>query len=157
MLALVIVAAALGQVTAGPSLAVGGAEPNLVLALVVARAWLAGTRSALWPAVLGGLLLDLSARGPLGVHALALVGATLAAGWLAERHLQGHTALAALAGPPALAAYSGLVLAAAALLRQPLPNWPLALILVLVGCVVQALLCPLAVLLLNRPHRRALA
>ena len=57
-------------------------EPNLVLALVVAWAWVRGPRWAFGWAVLGGLLLDLSGGGVLGVHALALVVAAYAVGVL---------------------------------------------------------------------------
>lgn len=57
-------------------------EPNLVLALVAAWAWVRGPRWAFGWGVLGGLLLDLSGGGPLGVHALALVVAAYAVGVL---------------------------------------------------------------------------
>ena len=57
-------------------------EPNLVLALVVAWAWVRGPRWAFGWAVLGGLLLDLSGGGVLGVHAVALVIAAYVVGLL---------------------------------------------------------------------------
>lgn len=57
-------------------------EPNLVLALVVAWAWVRGPRWAFGWAVLGGLLLDLSGGGVLGVHALALAVAAYLVGFL---------------------------------------------------------------------------
>ncbi len=60
----------------------GRMEPNLVLALVVAWAWVRGPRWAFGWAVLGGLLLDLSGGGVLGVHALALVVAAYVVGVL---------------------------------------------------------------------------
>jgi len=68
-----LAAAALAQVTWAPRFEVGGAFPNLVLLAVVAVTWTLGARSALVWACVGGLLLDLTASGPIGPHALALL------------------------------------------------------------------------------------
>ncbi|MGH2930786.1 MAG: rod shape-determining protein MreD, partial [Solirubrobacteraceae bacterium] len=59
-----------------------GLEPDLVLALVVAWAWVCGPRWAFGWALLGGLLLDLAGGGPVGVHALSLLVAAYAVGVL---------------------------------------------------------------------------
>jgi rod shape-determining protein MreD len=72
---------ALVQVTWAPHLSLFGAFPNLVLLLVVVATWLAGTRAGMWWAISGGLLLDLTAAGPLGPHALALLAGSYVAGF----------------------------------------------------------------------------
>ncbi len=135
-----VLAAALVQSTAGPDLAVAGAAPNLVLALVAARSWRAGLPGGLWMALGGGLLLDLAGQGPVGVHALALLAAAAVTGLLAERSNQANALIGALAAAPASAAYSLVVLTAAHLLRQPLPPPTVALLLVLVGAAYQTAL-----------------
>jgi rod shape-determining protein MreD len=149
-----VLAAALIQSTAGPDLAVAGAEPNLVLALVAARSWLAGLPGGLWVALGGGLLLDVSGQGPLGVHALALLAAAGVTGLLAARSDQANVLFGALAAVPATVAYSLVVLTAARLLRQPLPPPAVASMLVLAGAAYQAVL-GLALLIPMRRWARA--
>ena len=61
--AMLLVAAALAQVTWAPRLEVGGAFPNLVLLAVVAVTWTLGARSGFVWACVGGVLLDLTAPG----------------------------------------------------------------------------------------------
>ncbi len=61
-----LLAAALLQVTRPEA-------PNAVLALVVARAWVAGGSAGLLWALAGGLWLDLMGIGPLGGHGVALL------------------------------------------------------------------------------------
>lgn len=80
--ALLVLFAALVQVTWAQNLAVQGVFPNFVLVVVVAIAWTYGQRAGLAWACAGGLLLDLAAPGPLGPHALALLcGAYVAGTW----------------------------------------------------------------------------
>jgi rod shape-determining protein MreD len=153
-LAGIVLAAALVQSSAGPDLAVAGAEPNLVLALVAARSWLSGLPGGLWVALGGGLLLDLASQGPLGVHALALLAAAGATGLLAARSDQSNAIFGALAAVPATIAYSLVVLTAAHLLHQPLPPPAVAFALVLTGAAYQAALT-LALLIAVRPWARS--
>lgn len=106
-------------------------EPNLVLALVVAWAWVRGPRWAFAWAVLGGLLLDLSGGGVLGVHALALVAAAYVVGVL--RSLSGSHAwpLTIPAGALGGTLYGALVvLALHVFQREPLSS---ALLLEVLG------------------------
>ena len=79
----VLAMAALLQVTLVGRLDPSLPQPNLVLALVVARAWLRGGGAGMRWALAGGLLLDLAGIGPLGEHALALLAAAYGAGVLA--------------------------------------------------------------------------
>src|SRR5207302_10909265 len=90
--ALLMAGAALAQVTWAPRFEVGGAFPNLVLLGVVGVTWTLGTRSGLVWACVGGLLLDLTASGPIGPHALALLpGVYLISFWI--RNLEHPNAL----------------------------------------------------------------
>ena len=73
---LLMVAAALVQVTWASQLEIAGAFPNLVLIAVVGVTWAQGVRAGLLWACAGGILLDLNAPGPLGLHALALLAET---------------------------------------------------------------------------------
>jgi rod shape-determining protein MreD len=79
----VLAAAAVLQVTLVGRLDPALSQPNLVLALVVARAWVRGGGPGMRWALAGGLLLDLAGIGPLGAHALALLAAAYGAGVLA--------------------------------------------------------------------------
>src|SRR2546430_15497388 len=84
--ATLLVAAALAQVTWAPRFEVGGAFPNLGLLGVVGVTWALGARSGLVWACVGGLLLDLTASGPIGPPALSLLpGVDLIRFWV--RHL----------------------------------------------------------------------
>ena len=77
---LLLLFAALVQVTWAQHLTVLGVFPNLVLVVAVAIAWTHGQRAGLAAACAGGLVLDLEAPGPLGPHALAMVCAAYVAG-----------------------------------------------------------------------------
>src|ERR1700674_990114 len=68
LLALVLV-----QVTWAPRITIAGAFPNLALVVVIAITWTAGVRQGMAWACLAGLMLDLTADGPLGPHAAALL------------------------------------------------------------------------------------
>jgi len=76
-LALAMLALALAQATVFPRLF--GAPPNLLLLLIVSQALIAGPANAARWAFYAGLGLDLCADTTLGVHALALLVAVLAA------------------------------------------------------------------------------
>lgn len=122
-------------------------EPNLVLALVVAWAWVRGPRWAFAWAVLGGVLLDLSGGGLLGVHALALVVAAYVVGVL--RSLSGSHAwpLTIPAGALGGSLYGGMVVMALHVFqREPLSS---ALLLEVLGGAITSgalLAIPFAVL-----------
>jgi rod shape-determining protein MreD len=102
--AALVVVAALVQVTWAPRLVVDGAFPNLVLVTVVCISWTAGARAGLLWAAFGGLLLDLTAPGPLGPHALALLAVAYITGfWI--RNVESSSLL-----QPAFAAAAGTVI-----------------------------------------------
>lgn len=142
---------ALVQVTWAPKLSLAGAFPNLVLVAVVAIAWTRGQRAALVWACAGGLLLDLTAPGPLGPHALALlVVAYLTGFWL--RNLDGsHVVHAVIATAVGTLAYSAVLIGADDLLDLPLPPWNVAAEIALAAAVYNAILVvPALALTLSR-------
>lgn len=143
-------AAALVQVTWAPRLEVHGAFPNLVLVLVVGTIWTAGQRAGLAWACAGGLLLDLTGPGPLGPHALALLGgAYLCGSWVryVDRDSLLQPVLAAACGT---AAYSVILVGADEVLGLPLPPLRVAVQLAVAAAAYNALLAPAAVLALRR-------
>ena len=97
----VMLALAVVQVTWAPAFSVAGAFPNLVLVAVVGITWMQGVRPGLVWACVGGVLLDLTAPGPVGPHAMALLTAAYATSLWArnlDRPHPVHVALTAAAG-----------------------------------------------------------
>ena len=72
-IAALLLATVLVLVTWAPRITMAGAFPNLALVAVIAITWTAGVRQGMAWACLTGLMLDLTADGPLGPHALAVV------------------------------------------------------------------------------------
>jgi len=103
-----------------------GMEPNLVLALIVAWAWVHGPRWAFVWAVLGGLLLDLSGGGVLGVHALGLLGAAYLVGLLRSLSHSHTWALTIPTGGLGGALYGVVVMGALHLFGGEAVTWQLA-------------------------------
>jgi rod shape-determining protein MreD len=101
-----VVAAALLQVTIASRFEVGGVLPNLVLVAVVVIAWTLGPRTGLVLACAGGLLLDLGTAGPVGPHALALLGGPYLIGWLSRRVQPPSAVVVAVTAAPATLLYS---------------------------------------------------
>lgn len=142
--------AALVQVTWAPRLTLLGAFPNLVLVIVVAISWTRGQRAGLLWACAGGLLLDMTAPGPLGPHALALLaGAYVTGSW--ARNVDG-TSLAqpALAAAIATLLYSLILVGAADTLGLPVPPPGLAAQLAGAAALYNAVLAIPAILVLRR-------
>lgn len=102
-----------------------GMEPNLVLALTVAWAWVRGPRWAFAWALFGGLLLDLSGGGTLGVHALALLVAAYVVGLLRSLGGPHGWALVVLTGALGGALYGGVVMSALHLFQGEALSWQL--------------------------------
>jgi len=105
--AVLMVVAALVQVTWAHHVALLGVVPNLVLVAAVAITWTHGQRAGLAAACLGGLLLDLESPGPLGPHAVGLLCAAYVVGlWARDvdpsRWLQPALATAVASGVYAL-------------------------------------------------------
>jgi rod shape-determining protein MreD len=148
--ALLLTAAALVQVTLLGRLDPAIPEPNLVLALVVSRAFVCGSRSGMVWGLAGGLMLDLAGTGPLGVHALAMLAAAYTAGLLAAAFDSRRSSLAALAAAAGAACYSVVVLGAADSLGLADVTIRTALPLVAGGAAACALLTVPAALLMRR-------
>ncbi len=154
--ALLMLVAALMQVTWAPAVSVHGAFPNLVLVIVTAITWTRGQRAGLIWACAGGLLLDLTAPGPLGPHALALLaGAYVTGSWVrnvdpsAPVHPMIATALST-------AIYSAVLVGADDLLNLPVPPPGLVLDLAVAAAIYNSVLV-LPVLLVARHLRREAA
>lgn len=151
---LVMLLAVLVQVTWASRIEVAGAFPNLVLLAVIALTWTAGVRTGLVWACVGGLLLDLTAPGPLGPHALALLAGAYVSGFWA-RNLDRESAIhPALAAAVSTVLYSLILVGADGLLGLPVPPLRLATQLTFAASVYNALLMPLAVAPLRRLQAR---
>jgi len=147
---MLLVGAALAQVTWAPKLEVGGAFPNLVLLAVVAVTWTLGARSGLVWACVGGVLLDLTAPGPIGPHALALLaGVYVISFWI--RNLEHPNALhVAVSAALTTAVYSALLVLTDNLVGMPAPTFGVAAQLAFAAAVYNALLMPIAIELVRR-------
>jgi len=144
--------AALLQVTLLGRLDVAVPAPNLVLVLVVARAWLRGGAAGMRWALAGGLLLDLAGIGPLGGHALALLCAAYAAGALAASFENDARVpwLAVLAGAAGGAVYGIVLLGLADSLGLAQVSVRAAAPLLLSGVVTTAVLVPITAVVMTR-------
>ena len=141
-----MLAAVLVQVTWASRLEVAGAFPNVALLAVIAITWMAGARTGLIWACVGGLMLDLTAPGPLGPHALALLaGAYVTGFWTRnlDRESPVHPAMAAAVST---ALYSLILVAADQALGLPVPTMRLALQLTVAASAYNALVMPLVLL-----------
>lgn len=149
LLGLVLVAALL-QVTWAPRLELFGTFPNLVLATVVSVTWLRGARAGLVWACIGGLLLDLTAPGPLGPHALALlVGAYVVGFWV--RNVKPASVLQpGLAAVAASAIYAAMLIGADDLLGLPMPPLRIAFDIAVAACLYNAVLVTAVLIVLRR-------
>ena len=146
----VMLALALVQVTWASRISIGGAFPNLVLVAVVAITWTQGVRAGLVWACIGGLLLDLTASGPIGPHALALLTVAYATSvW--SRNFQSanalHDALTAAAGT---VAYSLTLVMTDGLLGMPRMDAATVIRLTVAAAVFNAALAPFALEVLRR-------
>jgi rod shape-determining protein MreD len=145
-----MLATILVQVTWAPRLTIAGVFPNLALVAVIAVTWTAGVRSGLAWACIAGLMLDLTAPGPIGPHAVALLaGAYLTGFWTrnVDRESVLHPMLAAAAGT---AAYSMVLVAADDTLGLPVPSPGVAIQLLVAASLYNAVLMPVALPLIRR-------
>jgi rod shape-determining protein MreD len=147
---LVLLPAALLQVTLAPRLDVGGSFPNFVLLLVVAWTLLRGAGGGIGWAVAGGLLLDLLAPGPLGVHALALAVAAYATGFLKRSFEPDPVFLPAAAGALATVAYNLVLMGMTELLGSPIAFLPVLAAWVAPSALYDAALLPIALVFVRR-------
>ena len=124
--AALLLSAVLVQVTWAPALTIAGAFPNLVLLMVVGVTWVNGVRVGMAWACVGGVLLDLTAPGPLGPHALALLGGAYATGFWARNFDQKSFLHPVIAAVFATGLYSLTLLASDDMLGLPVPPVALA-------------------------------
>jgi rod shape-determining protein MreD len=147
-----MLAAVLVQVTWAPRITVAGVFPNLALVAVIAITWAAGVRSGMAWACIAGLMLDLTAPGPLGPHALALLsGAYLTGFWM--RNLDRESVLhPVVAVAVSTAVYSLILIGADDLLGLPVPPPAVAVQLVAAAAVYNAALIPVAIFVARKLH-----
>ncbi|MEO8745773.1 MAG: rod shape-determining protein MreD [Candidatus Dormiibacterota bacterium] len=157
LIAALLLASVLVQVTWAPRIAVAGVFPNLALVFVIAIAWTTGVRSGMAWACVAGLMLDLTAPGALGPHALALLAGAYVTGFW-SRNLDSKSLLhPALASAVSTALYSLVLVGADEFLDLPTPAFGIAVQLVLAASAYNAVLMPAAVLVvrtLNAPAPR---
>jgi rod shape-determining protein MreD len=151
-IAALLLATVLVQVTWAPRITVAGAFPNLALVAVIAITWTAGVRQGMAWACLAGLMLDLTADGPLGPHAVALLaGAYLTGFWV--RNLDRETLLhPVVAAAASTAVYSAVLVLADDLLGLPVPPPAIAIQLVVAASVYNAALMPIVLVVVRKLH-----
>lgn len=145
-----MLAAALMQVTWASHLEIAGAFPNLVLVVVMALTWTQGVRAGLLWACAGGILLDLNAPGPLGPHALALLVGAYATGFWSRNIDRGSLLHAAGAAAASTALYSLILIGGDVALGLPLTTLRTAVQLIVAASIYNAALMPLALVALRR-------
>jgi rod shape-determining protein MreD len=150
---LVLLPAAILQVTLAPRLEVAGAFPNLVLLAVVGWTLVRGAGAGIRWAIVGGLCLDLVAPGPLGVHPLALAAAAYGTGFLQRSFEADPVLLPGASGALATVAYNLVLVAVSDLLGHPIQLLPVLQAWIAPSALYEALLTPLALLLLRRLDR----
>jgi rod shape-determining protein MreD len=139
-----ILALTLVQVTWAPRLEVAGAFPNLVLCAVIAITWTLGVRAGLVWACVGGVLLDLTASGSIGPHALALLAGAYVTGFWTRNVEHANAIHLALTGAASTVLYSTVLVVIAGLLGLPVPDPLVAARLTLAAAVYNAILVPFA-------------
>jgi rod shape-determining protein MreD len=146
----VLLATTVVQVTWAPRLTIAGVFPNLALVAVIAFTWTGGVRAGMAWACVAGIMLDLTAPGPLGPHAVALiVGAYLTGFW--TRNVDHESVLhPMLAVAASSAAYSIILVAADDTLGLPVPPLGVALQLLVEASIYNAVLMPVALVFLRR-------
>jgi rod shape-determining protein MreD len=147
---LLLVAAALVQVTWASQLEIAGVFANLVLIAVMGLTWTQGVRAGMLWACMGGILLDLNAPGPLGPHALALLVGAYATGFWArnlDRESLFHPAAAVIVST---VLYSLVLIGADDALGLPIPSLRTAAQLIFAASLYNAALMPPALIALRR-------
>lgn len=147
---LLLLPAAVLQVTLASRLELFGAFPNFVLLVVVGWTLVRGAASGIRWAIAGGLLLDLLAPGPLGVHALALVAAAYGTGFLKRSLEPDPILLPSASGALATVAYNLVLVAASQALGNPVAFLPVLQAWVAPSAIYDAALVPFLLLLLRR-------
>lgn len=146
----VMLALAIVQVTWAPRLSVQGVFPNLVLLAVVVITWLNGVRAGLVWACIGGVLLDLTASGPIGPHALALLTVAYATSLWARNFESAHALHVALTAAAGSGVYSLTLVLTDGLLGMPGMDASTVVRLTVLAASYNAVLAPFALEALRR-------
>jgi rod shape-determining protein MreD len=145
-----IVATVLVQVTWGPRVTIAETSPNLVLVAVIAIAWTRGVPSGMAWACVAGLMLDLTAPGPLGPHALALVASAYLTGFWTRNVDPASRIQPVLAAAACTALYSLILVGAADTFGMPVPSLGVAAQLAGVAAIYNAVFVAPALSLARR-------
>jgi rod shape-determining protein MreD len=138
-IAAVLLASVLVQVTWAPRLTVAGVFPNLALIAVIAITWTSGVRNGMAWACVGGLMLDLTAPGPLGPHAVALLAGAYLTGFWTRNLDRDSVAHPLIAAAVSTAAYSVVLVVVDEMVALPVPPLSVAVQLVIAACVYNAI------------------
>ena len=144
---------ALLELTVGPYLRIGTAEPHLVLVLGIVVTVAIGLEAGLVWAFVGGLVLDVIAQRPLGSTSFALLLCVAATSVLASLLVRMRPVVPIIATFLLSAVYSMIHFAALNALVAPIPvNDPIALILpgVVYDTILAALVGPLVISIHDR-------
>jgi rod shape-determining protein MreD len=147
---LLLLPAAVLQVTLAPRLELVGAFPNFVLLVVVGWTLVRGAGPGIRWAIAGGLLLDLFAPGPLGVHALALAVAAYGTGFLMRSFEPDPFLLPGASAELATIAYNLVLVAASEALGHPIALLPVLQSWVAPSALYDAALLPILLVLIRR-------
>jgi rod shape-determining protein MreD len=148
---------ALLELTVGPYLRIGGAQPHLVLVLGIIVTVAVGLEAGLVWAFVGGLVLDVLAQRPLGSTSFALLLCVGATSVLARFFIRLRIFVPILATLLLSLLYSMILFVAYNALRTPIPVAdPVGVLLpgVVYDTILAALIGPLAISIHDR-HREA--
>jgi rod shape-determining protein MreD len=147
-----LLATVLVQVTWAPRLTVAGAFPNLALVAVIAITWTAGVRQGMAWACVAGLMLDLTADGPFGPHAVALLGGAYLTGFWVRNLDRESLVQPVIAAAASTAVYSAVLVLADDVLGLPVPPLGIAMQLIVAASIYNAALMPVALATARRLH-----
>jgi rod shape-determining protein MreD len=150
-----LLAAVLVQVTWAPRFTVAGVFPNLALVAVIAITWTVGVKQGMVWACVAGLMLDLTAPGPIGPHAVALLAGSYLTGFWARNLARESVLQPVIAAAVSTAAYSLVLVVVDEMLGLPVPSFGIGVQLVIGACVYNAALMPFAVWVARKVHAPA--
>lgn len=151
-IATVLLGLVLVQVTWAQRMTIAGAFPNLALVAVIAITWTAGVRAGMTWACVAGLMLDLTAPGPVGPHAVALLAGSYLTGFWARNLEQESVLHPAIAAAVSTCMYSLVLIVADDALGLPVPPLVIAVQLVIAATVYNAVLMPIALPVVRKLH-----
>ena len=151
-IAALLLGVVLVQVTWAPRITIAGAFPNLALVTVIAITWTTGVRSGMIWACIAGLMLDLTAPGPVGPHALALVVPAYLTGFWTRNLERASVLHVVIAAAVNTCVYSLVLVIADETLGLPVPPLGVALQLVVSAALYNAAFMPVAQMVARTVH-----